>query len=251
MSERQFPPTARKLKRARGEGDSGRSSYIAEMTQLFVVVGLVSIQSRYAWLDIKLLVHLIFKGADWQDIVSTSLNLIFTLMLTPLLVSGMVGIALDHLQNLLTPPGGAVWVSPSLKVNRFSLLGGMKRIGSGLRKMPLLILIVLSLNFIAFDIFTRMGAKVTGQSLADGFRQLFLLSFMTYLLVSCVDLVLARQAFIRRNRMSRQELLNELKDEEGDPRLKAQMRALRESMTYHELSRRVRRSKVIVVSRQR
>ena len=251
MSERQFPPTARKLKRARMDGDSAKSSYVSEMIQVFGGLGLLLIQFRYAWLDVKSLVHLSFRDADWQDIVSLSVDLVVTLICTPLLVSGMVGIALDHLQNLLTPPGGAIWISPSIKLNKLSLTGGVKKIGYGIRKMPLLVTLVVLLNVIAVSIFARMGVMGSAQVVSDSFRQLFFLSLVAYLLVSSMDVILNRQAFVRRNRMTRQELLNELKDEEGNPMLKAQMRALRESMTYAELSRRVKRSKVIVVSRQR
>jgi len=256
MSERQFPPSPRKLKRARLDGDSAKSSYIAEIAQLFGVLGVALFQLGYAWLDIKLLVQLSFSGLAWERLASASLNLFVTLLFIPLLVSGMVGIALEHLQNILTPPGGAIWISTSLKLNRFSPLGGVKRIGSGLRKMPLLILMVAILTYISCILFgtimaTSLEARVTELAVTDSFKHLFLLSFITYLLIGFVDLVLSRHAFIKRNRMSRQELLNELKDEEGDPRWKAHMHAMRETMTYHELSRRVKRSKVLVVSRQR
>lgn len=244
MSNGQYPPSARRLKRARQDGDAAKSAYVAEMIQLFAALGVVSNNFGYAWLDIKLLVQFIFRGSEWPDLIGLSLDLLLDLLFIPLLVSGMVGLALEHLQNILTPPGGIIWISPKLKTVRFSLPSGLQRIRAGLRKIPLLVILTVGLFIIALISFNLIGS-----SISLPFKNLFLLSFGAYFAISCADVVLARQAFIRRNRMSRQELVNEFKDEEGDPRLKAHLRSTRESMTYHELCRRVKRSKVVVVSR--
>ena len=245
MSEGQFPPTVKKLKKARMDGDSAKSTYIAEIIQLFLMLGVVSINARGAWLDLRLLLQWGLRDSDWLTLCRLSMDLVITLLLIPLLVSGMVGMALDHLLNILTPPGGMFWIIPRFRAERFALSSGSKRLLAGLRKMPLLGSTACALILITLTVF-----QLVGRSPLWAFQYLFLLSFAVYLLVSCLDLVLSRQAFIKRNRMSRQELLNEFRDEEGDPRLKAQLRVMRESMTYKELGRRIRRSKVLVVSRQ-
>ena len=55
--------------------------------------------------------------------------------------------------------------------------------------------------------------------------------------------------FMRQYRMSLQEMKDEHKEDEGDPHAKAARKQEHKTLLYAEIERRVRRSKVVVVSR--
>lgn len=68
--------------------------------------------------------------------------------------------------------------------------------------------------------------------------------------IGVIDLLWQRAQFIHRNRMSRQELIDEFKQSEGDPHMKAQRRQRGEEIATNRMLLDVPRSDVIVVNPQ-
>lgn len=67
--------------------------------------------------------------------------------------------------------------------------------------------------------------------------------------LAALDLAHTRHAYARRMRMSRRELLDELKHREGDPRIRSRLRALRHAMLKRSLAlRRTREADVLIVN---
>lgn len=66
--------------------------------------------------------------------------------------------------------------------------------------------------------------------------------------LGAIDLVWQRAQFTRRNRMSRQELLDEMKQSEGDPHLKAQRRQRGEAIATNRMLLDVPRADVVIVN---
>lgn len=61
-----------------------------------------------------------------------------------------------------------------------------------------------------------------------------------------LDVILARRAFLRRNRMSLKDIRDELKREDGDPEMRSKRDALRQDLMDEEVRREVARADVVI-----
>lgn len=66
--------------------------------------------------------------------------------------------------------------------------------------------------------------------------------------IACLDWLWQRHEFLRRNRMTRQELIDELKESEGDPQMKGQRRRRAEAIASRRMLADVPKADVIIVN---
>lgn len=90
-----------------------------------------------------------------------------------------------------------------------------------------------------------------GRSSAELMRQF--LAFLSWVLalsaaIGAFDWLWQRHAFLKRNRMTRQELLDEMKQSEGDPHVKGQRRRRAEEIAMQRMLTDVPKSDVVIVN---
>lgn len=78
--------------------------------------------------------------------------------------------------------------------------------------------------------------------------ELMIAALIVYAAVAALDYAYQRQTFIKRNRMSRREIKDELKQSEGDPMVRAKLRQLRQERAQKRMMAKVPDSTVVITN---
>ena len=256
-------PTAFKLSRARERGVVARGADLGFLTALAGFTGYVwftggSLWERTAQAMRDALVvapHLADGGGQLLAVTGLTLGA----ALRPVgLLAGTVFLAVLVLELVQT--GGVFSTTPlQLDFNRLNPATGLKRLFS----VRLLIETLKSL--LKLVVYTLLGALVVVQAIkaaptivdAEGLREALravgfrLLTFFlaAAALFAALDQLLARRDFLKRMRMSRREIRREVRDREGDARLKRHRKQLHREFTKASQSLRgVRGADVLITN---
>lgn len=252
-------PTPRRLRKAREEGDSGASTYAAQAVGFVVAVALVPSAvralARYAAAELRGVLEAVGTGAR-PPLDPVSLATVVVGLAFPVLVAA--GIAGGVAQLVQT--GGAVAskrLTPRLdRLNPFQGAAGFfsaTRLFAVARALVAGLVVgwlaVRGLGDHLVD-FAHVGGRSTwiAALVGDVAGTLAWRAALVGLGLSLVDLLVTRAAWLRKLRMSKDEVRREHKDAEGDP----QQKAARER-AYHELLAQatvanVRTASVVVVN---
>lgn len=262
--EKTEEPTARKLSKARDDGQVARSMELPAAT---IVIGVfLMILAIGGWLvtriadsfaqgfvfDRKTLDQPLLLPTAFFDQILTSFMLIVPIMLLTavlaVIASGMTGGYLFSLKA----------VAP--KASKLSLVSGFKRmfgthaateLGKAILKFSL-VSGVLWLT-IASEVDTllqlgRMGLEpaltLGGQLIAKSALYISL----SLAVIALIDMPIQKSQFTKRMRMSKQEVKDEMKDIEGRPEVKAQIRRRQREMANGRMMQRVKDADVIITN---
>jgi flagellar biosynthetic protein FlhB len=89
---------------------------------------------------------------------------------------------------------------------------------------------------------------IAALALADLTAGLLLRVFVVALALGAIDLVWQRLSFLRRHRMSRKEVMDEMKDSEGDPHVKGQRRSRAVAIAMNQMLAEVPKADVVIVN---
>ncbi len=78
--------------------------------------------------------------------------------------------------------------------------------------------------------------------------ELLMASLIVYAIIAGLDYIFQRQSFMKRNRMSRREIKDELKQSEGDPMVRAKLRQLRQERAQRRMMTKVPDATVVVTN---
>lgn len=78
--------------------------------------------------------------------------------------------------------------------------------------------------------------------------ELLMASLIVYAIIAGLDYIFQRQSFMKRNRMSRREVKDELKQSEGDPMVRAKLRQLRQERAQKRMMTQVPDATVVVTN---
>lgn len=82
----------------------------------------------------------------------------------------------------------------------------------------------------------------------DSAVQLMLAALAAYAVIAALDFLFQRQNFMKRNRMSRRELRDELKQTEGDPMVRAKLRQIRQERARRRMMAAVPEATVVITN---
>ena len=119
----------------------------------------------------------------------------------------------------------------------FSQIVGMKAFWRSFRK----ILILIVLSFFIIYVLAMMGARVIEKTLVHSFPEfwdvlleliLYTGAYLVFLacFISAVDYITERQIFMNQNKMTKTEMKEEFKEQEGNPEMKAKRRSIMNEM---------------------
>lgn len=257
-------PTARKLRKARDEGQVARSielpaAAITIGTFLLLMMGGGWIAGRLAEqfaqgfvFDRKTLLQPEMLPGLWADAVSAALIWVAPILLLTVILaivaSGMTG------GYLLS------WKAISPKWEKINPVAGMARIfsmrslvelGKSLLKFSLVALVLWAMVMIHMDELAMLGRMGLEPGLAAAGRllaQSALAVSLTLALIALVDVPYQRHAFMKRMRMSKQEIKDEMKDLEGRPEIKAAIRRRQREMAQRRMLQRIKDADVVVTN---
>jgi flagellar biosynthetic protein FlhB len=78
--------------------------------------------------------------------------------------------------------------------------------------------------------------------------ELLLAALVVYAVIAGLDYMFQRQSFIKRNRMSKREIKDELKQSEGDPMVRAKLRQIRQERSQRRMMAEVPEATVVVTN---
>jgi flagellar biosynthesis protein FlhB len=262
--ERTEEPTARRLRKAREEGQIARS---AEAPAAAVVIGalLVMLLSG-GWMATRLATHFASgftfdrKALDTPALMLASFGgqvaSGFLVVLPVMLVTLVMAIVAAGLSGgfMFSPAAAAP------KASKLSPMAGFKRmfglhafieLGKALLKFALVGgALWFSLSLRMNDIL-RIGEMALEPALALAgtlLLQCALTVSVALALIALVDVPWQRHSFMKRMRMTRQEIKDEMKDMEGRPEVKAHIRRRQREMANARMLQRVKDADVVITN---
>ena len=263
-SDRTEEPTARRLKRARDEGQVARSVElpaaavtVAAMLMLFMMGGawlrqLSAIFASGFKLDRKLLdTPALLPGAFSDQLVQAFMLVMPVMMVTvvvAILASGATGGFLFSMQSVLP------------KFSKLSPLAGLSRMFGAKAAVELLksilkfsivsamLYMLLDRHFSELMLLGTMGLE-PGLTLAGNLlTESALWLALSLVLIALIDAPYQRYSFMKRMRMTKQEIRDEMKDMEGRPEVKAQIRRRQREVANVRMMQKVKDADVIITN---
>ena len=262
--QRTEDPTARRLRRARDEGQFARSN---EATGAAVVLGAM--------------VMMAYMGGLWFDQLAKYFASGFTFdrktLDTPLLLPGVFASQLVDGLLMMSPlmlltavlaimasgvTGGYHFSIAALapKFEKLSLLGGIKRM-VGAQAAVELLKSILKFSLVAFVLYLLLdrnfsalmsvGNMELGPAMALSgalISESMLWLAGSLLLIALIDVPYQRYSFMKRMRMTKQEVKDEMKDMEGRPEVKQQIRRRQREVATRRMMQKVKDADVIITN---
>jgi flagellar biosynthesis protein FlhB len=260
VPERTEAPTPRRLRKAREEGDSGISAYGAQAVAFLVAVAVapsavLALASR-AWADLQVAIgrESVIQAAirfDPGELGAT----VAALTVPVLLAAGVAGGAAQALQT------GGILTAKRLapRLDRLDLVAGIKGLFSATRVFAVARALLAgtvvawlawqSLHDHIVD-FARTSGRLLwiGPVLRETAGSLAWRAALLGLALGALDVLVTRRAWLRKLRMSKDEVRREYRETEGDPLLKAaRERAYRELVAQADIAN-VRAASVVVIN---
>jgi type III secretion protein U len=258
MSEKTEPPTPRRLREARRQGQVPRSRLFSSAAASLGGLGGALLAAPGAWVRLKGWIAWLWVQQAFSPGPALARAGALLLAFTAPALLGALGAAL--LASLVT---AGLRFEPGVLVPRLERIG----LGAGLARLlapgrlaevgkGLLVLAVLGTVALpgarpwAPALLRAVGGE--GGAALDvalvGLEQVGLRCAAALALLGLADLLLARRRHLRSLRMSREEVKREHKESEGDPRLKGKRRALHRQLVGGGVARGVRRATAVVVN---
>jgi flagellar biosynthetic protein FlhB len=263
-AEQTEEPTARKLRNARDEGQVARSM---ELPAAAVTIGAILVMVMMGGYWIKKMAEIFASGfkfdrktLDNPDLMVTTfayqLGESFLLIVPVLLATAILAI----LSSGAT--GGYLFSLKGImpKFSKLSLLAGFKRMFGAhaaiellksILKFTLVATVLWSLVTRQMDQMMQLGQMALEPALAAagwmiGESALWL--SLSLLVIALIDAPYQRYAFIKQMRMTKQEVKDEMKDMEGRPEVKQQIRRRQREMANNRMLQKVKDADVIITN---
>lgn len=252
MSEKQFPPSVKRLLKARSEGKVVKSPMVSVAASWWVLV--VVIIPSVAWVRDGSLVQW-SRYTVWtpEVAISEALRLAarsIALLVGAVALSGVVcGVA--QTKGLFLPSQlvrGFEQYRPGSFVNRIKQ--GAIDASVGIIRCCVVLFLLMPVFAILLGMAPTAWEHLSGGAIpafSELLWELCIRGGLALTVIAGVAYALARWRFNRQHRMTLQEVREEHKDDEGDPHAKAHRKQEHRAMLFSEVEKRVRRAKVVIV----
>jgi flagellar biosynthesis protein FlhB len=238
--DKSFPPSIKKLERARKEGQTAKSPVTTAACVMLWITFLITVKGPLPWLRERFLV--LYGGIDNFQIflfIGSSVGLVLG-------GAAVIGLFSERLQS------GGVW-SAKFDLSRLNVVTGVARLKTNFLKIMfsilsavifILIMLVTSGTFFKCGIIKSLQEAALPSPSAVLWQGALLL-----FLFGIIDWARERRQHLKRLGMTFDEVKREIREEEGDFYLRSQRRSLHEQLIHEEIVNRVKRSRFIVVER--
>ncbi len=265
-SQKTEEPTPRKLEQARKKGDVPVSKDVSALLQMLaaivICVGLGPFAAVHLTGAMKPMIGLsddIPVGATHSDsLVSVGWLVLQTgLAVLPVLaLLAVAGLAAGFMQT------GLVFAKDRInpKIDRLDPVAGAKRLfgakalfefGKGSVK---LIVIAIAVTLVVLGQLDRLRDMASLDPdalpalLRDATLQVLIAVTLAVAGIAAIDLIWQRWSWRKQNRMTRQEVKDEIKQSEGDPEIKAALRSLRKERARRRMAAEVPKATVVITN---
>ncbi len=263
-SDKTEEPSARRLQQAREHGDQVRSTEL----QTFIVlagatlaIGMFGTSVAHKFVGtLKIFLaepENIIMDPDALILMCRDLAAHVATILAPLIIMLMcVGLASNLIQN--KPGIYPDRIAPNL--SKLNPLSGLKRI-FGMEGLTNLLKGILKIAVVGVAVWLVLWPERPGLELvltqstaaiADDIKTLFMklmgAALACIAVIAAIDYVWQRHSFMKRNRMTKQEVKEEFKETEGDPKIKAKIRQIRNERAKKRMMAAVPKATVVVTN---
>jgi len=257
-------PTARRIEKAREEGQIARSRELSSFAML--VVGIATLWIGSGWMS-RYLFDVMVTGLQFDHQLlfdlPASLQHCASLLVAGVLAVMPVMIALT-LTALLAPMllGGWVFTTKSLTpdITKLNPLSGLKRMFSmhGLSEMIKAVLKTGLIGLVVWyfirahrDRLLGLSGLSIGSACIDAMSMIaqgVILSVLAFIAVVAVDVPYQLYSHFKKLKMSKEEIKREHKESEGDPHIKGKIRQQQQAMARRRMMAEVPTANVIVTN---
>ncbi|MGV3346743.1 flagellar biosynthesis protein FlhB [Enterobacteriaceae bacterium LUAb1] len=255
-------PTSGKLRKARKKGDIPRSKDITMATVLltsFITIGSFFpyyqslIKAAFIAMN-QMATRLDDEGALHQFMLTSVLIILkFIATLLPIPCAAIVASMV---------PGGWVFVPGRIKpdIKKLSPISGLKRLFSGQHYMEVMKMIIkcsLLLGMLWWVIDTDLPHLMALQSLflpqavthgLENYYRTIRLFIGAIVLFALIDIPLTRFFFTKKMKMTKKEVKDEYKNQEGNPQIKGRIRQLQQQMAMGQINKQVPHADVVITN---
>jgi len=263
-AEKTEDPTARKLRNARDEGQVARS---IELPAAAVTIGAILVMFMTGSVLIKHIAEIFASGFKFDRKTLDNPDLMVTtfahhlgesfLLIVPIL---MVTVVLAILSSGAT--GGYLFSLKSILPNfgKLSPLAGFKRMFGthaavellkAILKFTLVALVLWALVSRQMDAMMQLGQMALEPALAAAgwmIAESALWLSLSLMIIALIDAPYQKYSYIKRMRMTKQEVIDEMKDMEGRPEVKQQIRRRQREMANNRMLQKVKDADVVITN---
>ncbi len=263
-SQKTEEATEQKLKDARKKGDVAKSTEIPSWLLLAVSALILAAFSgplatyMKGWLQ-SFFITANRGGINGPDLGSMSIDISrhvalgLGLVLALLMVAAFAGHVVQH---------GLLWAPDKVtpKFSKLSPIEGFKRVFGpqalanflkGLAKMSLVGLAAIAVMWPRRTMLASLPYVDLGSLMPvvrDSAMVLMLAALSVFALVAAADYAYQRQSFLKRMRMSRKDIKDELKNTEGDPQVRARLAQVRKERSRQRMMQAVPKASVVIAN---
>ncbi|MFE3836765.1 EscU/YscU/HrcU family type III secretion system export apparatus switch protein [Pseudogemmobacter sonorensis] len=257
---KEFDPSQRRLDRAREEGDSVRSEELqaavaaSGLLLAFAGAGGYALSvwggTAIAFLDRPQEMRL--QSALLLPAVTAMTGPVLLLLLVPgiaVLVWLIASRGLVFAPSRIVPKPERLSIPANAK-QKFGRAGLMDFARRALKLIVIGAVLALYLRASAGVLYTslRMDAGQIGLAIVERMGGFAVLVILISLVFGLPDFIWQRAQFLRRNRMTRKEMTDEMKDAEGDPHMKADRRRRAQEVAGRQMMAEVPKADVVIVN---
>jgi flagellar biosynthetic protein FlhB len=263
-AEKTEDPTARKLRNARDEGQVARS---IEFPAAAVTIGAILVMFMMGGFLVKHMAEIFASGFKFDRKTLDNPDLMVTtfahhlgesfLLIVPIL---MVTVVLAILSSGAT--GGYLFSLKSILPNfgKLSPLAGFKRMFGthaavellkAILKFTLVALVLWALVSRQMDAMMKLGQMALEPALAAAgwmIAESALWLSLSLMIIAFIDAPYQKYSYIKRMRMTKQEVIDEMKDMEGRPEVKQQIRRRQREMANNRMLQKVKDADVVITN---
>lgn len=250
-----YEASPKKLKQARKEGRALKSQLLTQATAVLALLFSLFSGLAYVWIKTPQMLEWCLS-VSMERLGSCTIgmgNQVLMVVFSSLAVAAFAAFCAEVLQVRVE----FHWETICPRMNRIDLAAGFQRLFRGLGSSWLLFLKLFLVLILAKYLVLSMLHSVQVAFFGSSLNQIsFLLpqvvriayqSSALLLFFGGIEYLANRRRFMKEQSMSLDEVRRELKEEEGDPHVKAERKALHEALLIQEIVKRVRSSRVIIV----
>lgn len=257
FEERTEQATPQKRQKAREKGQIPRSRELTSLFVSFVIFLSLSLYGSKIVYDLKNVMRDIFSNLYKKDITACSNDVFFELgfLLFPLLLTAMsIGVVVSIAQ------GGFVIKSFQFEFDKLNPVDGFKKIFASHNFVELLkSLMKFLVGGVVFYVVVKKIVFEIPQLMRLDFNTVVNQSFFylakttqyilfAFLILACFDYGLQYWLYERSLRMSKQEIREEYKEQEGDPLVKSRVRSLQKEIAQRRMIQDVAKATVVITN---
>ncbi|MBI0535399.1 flagellar biosynthesis protein FlhB [Roseomonas sp. KE2513] len=255
--DRQGPPSARRLEKAREEGQVPNSREASGfMALLLAILAAASALPTMGRDLLRALRGILERGHELSAQQALELLQPSALVLLPVLAAAAIGAAgttLLQTRGLVSAQGLKPQLSRLSPMSGFKRLVGMEALIEFLKTLLKMALVGAAIWHAGaapelLETLMHQPAAALLSTVADQGLRLVAATLAAFALLAAADVFLVHFRHLRRLRMSREEMKQEAKDSEGDPHVKGKQKAVRQQRARQRMMAAIPRAAVVITN---